>query len=187
MRLLEGHGLVSMKSGPGGGPVVCELTAEQYARTSTFFFHVLGVTLRDLAEARVILDPLFARLAAERRDENVLARIRAFVDAGETDRDSDDWSGDALAFHEALACATGNAILDFFAAALQLLYVERTQRGLQPQDRAHSRATHVAIAEAVLAGDGDRAEELMRSHTQQLVVDALERVPDLVDELLDWR
>jgi DNA-binding FadR family transcriptional regulator len=191
MRILEELGLVSMKSGPGGGPVVCRLSAAEYARASTFFFHVLGVTLRDLAEARVILDPLFARIAAERQDEAVVAQIRAFLAAARDesvgDDEDKDWSEDALAFHEALTCGTGNAILDLFAGALQVLYVERTQRGLKPADRKQSLAAHIAIAEAVLAGDGDRAEELMRAHTEQLVVDALERVPESVDELVDWR
>jgi DNA-binding FadR family transcriptional regulator len=189
MRILEDHGLLTMKPGPGGGPVVSDLSAADYARTSTFFFHVLGVTLRDLAEARVFLDPVFARVAAERRDPAVIARIKAFVDTNDADAatDGDDWAGAAIAFHDALACATGNTILDLFAGALQVLYIERTQRGLQPGDRAASHETHMAIAHAILAGDAPRAETLMRAHTEQLVRDALERVPTQVDEVVDWR
>lgn len=184
MRILEGHGLVTIKPGPGGGPVVSELDAAAYARTSTFFFHLLGVTLRDLAESRRILDPLFARIAAERQEPEVLHRLEQFVAAAATeplDR------AETIAFHDALACGTGNPILDLFAGALQVLYIERTHSATVPADLEESRRHHVAIAQAILDGDGERAEALMRTHTEALVQDVLDRFPDRADEVIDWR
>jgi DNA-binding FadR family transcriptional regulator len=182
LRILEGHGLIVMKPGPGGGPVVSNLDTSDYARTSTFYFHVLGVTLRDLAESRRILDPVFARIAAEQRDPVVIERIERHL-ASLAEADSAD---EAIAFHDALSCGTGNMILDLFAGALQMLYIERTQSALSPGDLETSRQHHIAIAEAILAGDGDRAESLMRSHTDGLVQDVLDRFPDRVDEVIAW-
>jgi GntR family transcriptional regulator, transcriptional repressor for pyruvate dehydrogenase complex len=184
LRTLEGHGLIRMKPGPGGGPVVTDLGPSDYARTSTFFFHVLGVTLRDLAESRMILDPLFARIAAERRDGEVMERLERFVADEPTEPQE---RHDAIAFHDALACGTGNPVLDLFAGALQALYIERTHSATTPRDLDASRAHHVAIAEAILRGDGAQAEALMRAHTAALVRDVLERFPDSADEAIAWR
>lgn len=183
LRILEGHGLLTMKPGPGGGPVVSDLDARDYARTSTFFFHVLGVTLRDLAEARRFLDPLFARRAAEQRDPEVIAQIERHL----ASTSEDDTSDQAIAFHDALARGTGNVIVDLFAGALQVLYIERTQSALTPGDLETSRRHHVAIAGAIVAGDGALAEQLMRAHTDELVQDVLDRFPDIADEVIAWR
>src|SRR5580698_10367642 len=43
LRMLEDLGLVTIRPGPFGGPVVSQITPRNYARTSTFYFHVLGV------------------------------------------------------------------------------------------------------------------------------------------------
>jgi GntR family transcriptional repressor for pyruvate dehydrogenase complex len=183
LRILEGNGLITMKPGPGGGPVVSDLDAGDYARTSTFFFQVLGVTLRDLAEARRILDPMFARIAAEQRDPEVIARIEQFLASPEPF----DSREDAIAFHDALACGTGNRVLDLFAGALQVLYIDRTRSATTPGDLEVSRRHHATIAEAIVRGDADEAEHLMRVHTDGLVQDVLDRFPESADEVIDWR
>src|SRR5699024_9522175 len=68
LRILEVHGLVRMKPGPGGGPVVSEVDSRDFGRMATLFFQVLDIRFAELVEARLILEPLVARLAAERHD-----------------------------------------------------------------------------------------------------------------------
>src|SRR6266478_419143 len=64
LRILEIHGLIKIKPGPRGGPVVAEVTSSDLGRSATFFFHAVGATFADLLSARVAIEPMMARLAA---------------------------------------------------------------------------------------------------------------------------
>ena len=46
LRILEVHGLITMKPGRNGGPMVIEVRTRDYGRMSTLFFHLGGVTFR---------------------------------------------------------------------------------------------------------------------------------------------
>src|SRR5205085_10272296 len=102
------------------------LTPANFARTSSFYYHVLGVTLRQLAEARLALEPMIARMTAERRDPELIARLTEFLNRS-SDAVDKEWIAEALAFHEELLSNSGNPILDLQARALQMLYAERVR------------------------------------------------------------
>ena len=65
LRILETHGLIRIKPGPGGGPVVSNVTSAAFGRMATLFFQVQGIRFGELVEARLILEQVMARLAAE--------------------------------------------------------------------------------------------------------------------------
>src|ERR1700757_3584335 len=44
LRLLESQGRVTLKSGPGGGPVVGEVDAANLGRTASLYFRLAGAT-----------------------------------------------------------------------------------------------------------------------------------------------
>jgi DNA-binding GntR family transcriptional regulator len=48
--------------------------------------------------------------------------------------------------------------------------------------RAHQR-----IAQAILDGDADVAEQRMRRHVQAQITNVRQTRPELLDELIDWR
>ena len=64
LRILEIHGLIKIKPGPRGGPVVAEVTSSDLGRSATFYFHAVGATFADLLGARLAIEPLMAGLAA---------------------------------------------------------------------------------------------------------------------------
>ena len=68
LRVLEVHGLIAMKPGPKGGPVVGEVTSSSFGRMASLYFQAGAMTFNELMEARTTLEPTLARLAAERRD-----------------------------------------------------------------------------------------------------------------------
>ena len=77
LRILEVHGLIKIKPGPGGGPMVDQVDSRDFGRTTSFFFQVLGATIGDLLEARTVIEPMMARLAAQRMTpENAGRRSR---------------------------------------------------------------------------------------------------------------
>src|SRR5215217_5485742 len=64
LRLLEAQGIVSIRRGPGGGPVVGTASSMNLARTMTLYFQLAGATYEELLEAWRMLEPLGAELAA---------------------------------------------------------------------------------------------------------------------------
>src|SRR3954454_19262155 len=65
LRILEVQGIIALKPGPNGGPVVEETDVRDFGRMSSLFFHLNGATFNQLLEARLALEPLMVRLAAE--------------------------------------------------------------------------------------------------------------------------
>jgi DNA-binding GntR family transcriptional regulator len=140
--------------------------------------------LRDSWDARRVIEPGAARLAAELRSAAAIDRMRAAIDHQRS-------AGDDLAvsmaanreFHVALVAASGNAHLTHFA---ELLWVARlsvaiyTAQVAQLGVMAEWAAEHEAIADAVEAGDGAAAERLAREHIDRYPVPATARPLDPV-------
>ena len=81
LRILETNGLINIKAGPHGGAVVGRVDPVQFGRSATRYFQLGGATVRDLIEARLILEPATTGLAASRRDPVDMERLRTWVDA----------------------------------------------------------------------------------------------------------
>jgi GntR family transcriptional repressor for pyruvate dehydrogenase complex len=189
LRILESYGLISIKQGLGGGPVVSALNPADLARTLSFYFHISGGTFAELAEARAVIEPVMARLAAERQDpehmvqlEDVMAREAA---ASLEDPEYIDMANE---FHYTVAGMSGNRVLDLLGRALRVLHTERISGGgiLPPEARPESRRLHAQIGAAILAGDADLAERLMKDHVGELAALQAERTPDVMNQRVVW-
>jgi DNA-binding GntR family transcriptional regulator len=124
-------------------------------------------------EARLVLEPSIARLAAERRSEADLDAMRAAIAAERAATTSDDGHDASRAFHMALAAATGNEALVRLLDTLWIADVGRrllAQRRVAPTWQDADVTEHREIADAVEAGDAARAERLMRSHVESAFV-----------------
>ena len=75
LRFLELQGIISLKPGPGGGPVVEQPEATSLATSLMLLLQFAGAEYRVVAEARVALEPTMARLAAERMTPEALAEL----------------------------------------------------------------------------------------------------------------
>ncbi|HEX5469489.1 MAG TPA: GntR family transcriptional regulator [Gaiellaceae bacterium] len=132
------------------------------------------VTRRDFTDmeeawrARFVIEPGAARLAAERRAGDEVERMRELVRRQRSVAD-DVTSSFALNrdFHLALVAASANTHLLQFSELLWLSRIGVPIFARQARDRSQMLAwadDHEAIAEAVAAGDPDRAERLTREH-----------------------
>src|SRR6516162_10423779 len=83
VRLVEHHQVARMRRGPNGGLLICEPDAGPATRAVVIYLEYLGTTLVDLLNARLVLEPLAASLAAERIDEAGIDRLRAVLRAEE--------------------------------------------------------------------------------------------------------
>jgi DNA-binding FadR family transcriptional regulator len=191
LRLLELLGVIGIRTGAGGGPVVGQVTSADFGTTTTFYYHLIGVTIGELLEARCILEPALVRLAVEAADPVPKGKLRAYMN---------NWGGDdalrpawlapgdrsrTAGFHRALI-ETGNAVLDLFSHSLQDVWTARQYMEPFPWQGAHHDNDHWVIAQAILGNDGATAEGLMRTHMDYLYDFANAHWSSLMDEVIDW-
>lgn len=137
----------------------------------------------DIMDARTILETAAARRAATRADASAVERLRELLSrqgeaAGAVESASDDAQADAVReylrldhdFHDAIFSASGNRHLHDLASRMDA----QSQRARQSfrngvSDASDALAEHAAIADAVAAGDGDRAEKAMREHLERVL------------------
>ena len=120
-------------------------------------------------EARLLLEPGIARLAAERRDDADLHELRRWVVAERAARTAAAAHDASRGFHAALAAATQNDALGRIFDSLWIADVGRrllASRRAQPTWQDADVAEHEELCEAIEAGHGDRAEALMRAHVE---------------------
>jgi DNA-binding FadR family transcriptional regulator len=192
LRVLEVHGLIAMKPGPKGGPVVGEVTSSSFGRMASLYFQAGAMTFNELMEARTTLEPTLARLAAERRDPD---RLRMLMEAAapadeQSLADDSHYLRASNRFHRLVIELSGNRVIGLFLLALEDIMHDRVLRGrmLFPlEERPNVIKAHVDIAVAIGAGDGPRAERGMREHMEVYASYVRERYPALIDEIIDWR
>jgi DNA-binding FadR family transcriptional regulator len=189
LRILEVHGVISLRSGPGGGPVLTDVDAHDVARSFSLYLNISRAKMEELVEARLVIEPIVARMAAENRDPEALDRLRAAMAAEDALPQSDErYIKAANDFHYAITSMTGNKVIDLLATSLKELYTTPVvssgvaSRTTEPTIRNE----HREIGTAILEGDADRAEDLMRSH-MKLYLERMRADPQsIADQLVTW-
>lgn len=163
-RILVEWGLVDIR--PGRGMVVADFDGSTLARQYEFMVSLTGGGFAQLMELRLVLETGIARLAALRRSDADVRRIRTSV-AAFADRTIDpaaQLEAD-LEFHVAVAAATKNP---FFAPAVQPIntFLRRTyaSSGGYGGTTGRTLEEHAAIADAIAAGRPDHAARAMEAH-----------------------
>jgi GntR family transcriptional repressor for pyruvate dehydrogenase complex len=131
----------------------------------------------EVIEMRLALEPILARLAALRATPTDIARIeRAATTLSENDSASAD-----LAFHKAIAAATGNTLAASIYALLRQvgadarIYIKAVKQ--RPMHRLTQRDDeHRRIAQAIANRDADGAERAMRAHLHMVQRQILDQI-----------
>lgn len=172
LRTLESMGFITIKRGAGGGPVVSEIDIETTRESFENFLHFKNVSLSDLSEVRLLIEPYLARKAAECFTQSDLDKLYEFqrqcqklYDEGKTLVGAKAEIG----FHVYLAEHTGNVvllvILDFVNNLLSDL-----KQSINPgkQFAKDVLVAHQRIIDAIAAKDGDRAAKYMLEHITEV-------------------
>ena len=190
LRLLEVQGLITIKPGPGGGPVLVGPESASLGKTQTLFYHLLGATYHDLLNAQAVIEPIIARLAAANPDRSKMALVEHFVDldlAGSDDPKL--YHSFALGFHATLIAACGNPILTLLAQSVRDITQSKINGEVYSADGERQAIVdvHSRIAESVLAGNSALAEALMADHMHVYCERVISRKAGLIDEVVDWQ
>ncbi|TCK27285.1 FadR/GntR family transcriptional regulator [Pseudonocardia endophytica] len=168
LRVLASQHLIETRRGVRGGSFVA---APDPARIVEDIGGALGVLvttphlrMEDLLEARLLLEPAAARLAAQRADDETVEAVRSAALAPE---DPDDPSGFVphLDFHTTVLMATGNTMFTMMGQPVHDVLRTRLDRDrVAREEWAAVDECHRDIAEHIAAGADTAAEEAMREH-----------------------
>ena len=142
--------------------------------------------LDDLLEARYHLEVLLSGLAAQRRTEEQLARLRELV-AQMHAAGSDDLDGYVradIAFHLQVAACSGNTVLAGVLTNIQSLLQAWATRVIHAAGETHtSLAMHQPILDALENGDPEAARRAMTLHMDRAIRRLRESLPQPADQV----
>jgi DNA-binding FadR family transcriptional regulator len=164
LRVLESNGVVRSRPGDPNGPEILPVTSGQLTKQMRRLARADGLTLSQLLVSRMMLDSTANRLAATLRTDEQLAemeaaigQMREAVEGGYTSFSEADF-----AFHEAIARASGNTLIQVCNAVVRDTVLSlisdkiahaRNSKALMKRSLGH----HEQVLDAIRAGDGERA------------------------------
>ncbi|ABM23410.1 FadR family transcriptional regulator [Shewanella putrefaciens] len=170
IKSLEAGGLVEIRQGATGGAFVKHLTFERLSDACHDLFMMGKLSLPELCQARMLIEPQVARMAAKNcTPEQALILLEA-------DRHENDTSAypDTVTLrsqvHYLLAEMSGNRFLEAIVKSLLILLRNQTMKYEPPTDEIHPLGLHSVIVEAVVAKDEDKAEAEMLAHLEDFNV-----------------
>jgi GntR family transcriptional regulator, transcriptional repressor for pyruvate dehydrogenase complex len=186
LRVLEAEGLITVRSGPHGGPVVARPDPNRLARLLILLLIAWGATLREVYDVRIVLEPLAAGLAAQSATSEQIEAIRESVEAlTEAVGDEGAVIEENQRFHRLLAEASGNPVLIAFSLALLTIfdgYAMGTHYDLKT--RREVARVHRGILDAIVDRDAEKAHKLALAHNEAALKFLTRRYPKLLDEPL---
>ncbi|MFG2959397.1 FadR/GntR family transcriptional regulator [Streptomyces sp. NPDC048291] len=175
-RVLESESLINVRRGARGGARVQIPEGTVAARYAGVVLEYRGTTLKDVYDARTVIEAPCAGLLAERRTDEDLARLRAAV--AEAEGLMDDPSAFIRAhteFHALVVELAGNQTLGVLNGMVRHIIDQANwshvdlDAGSPENIRANRRGfrAHVALVDLVAAHRSEAAEELWRVHLQE--------------------
>ena len=171
LRTLELRGLVEVRQGSTGGYFVREADDRPLVRDFATLFRLGRVSRAQLMEARRLIEPEVAFLAALRATDSDLKHLVAAVEQRDTEAAS---GGEPrrfdLEFHRLLSDAARNPVHAVITHALMALEAEVIVPHVQMTgaDSAEVNAAHRRILEAVSARKAGEARVIMAAHIEEV-------------------
>src|SRR5262245_55892486 len=168
-RSLEELGLLRIRRGAEGGAFIAKFDHEPVRRSLSLVLGLGKTSHNEVTEARMLLEPAIAKLAALRARPEDVAKLEQVLiqEEEEVRRPAADSGTTAGQFHRAIAdCARNvplvvlmNALADLTAESVSALDVRIRSRHRRKNAKYHRR-----IFEAIRAHDGEAAYTLMLQH-----------------------
>ena len=175
MRILEAEGLIRTRTGPGGGAFLTEMSADHAATLLANFFYFRDLSIDDLYQLRLQLEPELAASVAGHLPPEVLAEFRAdthrFDKPPATPEEERAQHIASLDFHRKLASYCPNPLLGFLVSFIAKVLSDLTvfRRLYEPHNHelwAKGHDYHNRLLAALEAGDPDAAASTMRAHME---------------------
>lgn len=173
LRTLATEGLIMTTRGASGGSFASvpdpASVVQSLTGTITLMAAAREVTVAELLEVRELLEVPAARIAAVKRTDDDLARLRAAIPSAIMARAPAGSFEANRGFHELVLAAAGNRLL---RVATEPLFVTLQVRFLRqqapPEFWEQVRADHDAICDKIERGDGEAAASAMAQHLSNI-------------------
>jgi GntR family transcriptional regulator, transcriptional repressor for pyruvate dehydrogenase complex len=168
LRALSLLGVTEMRQ--GDGTYLTALDPDALMRPFGLVVALSDGQMQELFEARRVIEPGLAALAATRADDEMLEALRRCVaDAGEAVGDEDAFMRADLELHGLIARAASNSILWHVIGSISGMGIaSRRRTNPLPGLREQSAEDHGAIVAAIEARDPDAAASAMLRHLENV-------------------
>jgi GntR family transcriptional repressor for pyruvate dehydrogenase complex len=191
LRLLEVQGLISIRRGPGGGPIVGTVDPAHLGRISTLYYHLAGATYRELIESWVLAESILAERAARNPDNAArLAAMKPYLseDSQDDSLGIDEFVQMHAGFHGAVASLIENRVLELSLQTMgQIVSHHSAVTGDPREFRKIIESDHHQLARAIASGHPQRARTLMEQHIEGIIKLQFLAMDDELDDYIDWR
>jgi GntR family transcriptional repressor for pyruvate dehydrogenase complex len=177
-RSLEELGLLTIRRGADGGAFIAEIDHTPVMRSLSLMLRLGKTTHEEITQARLLIEPPIARLAARHAQPEDIERLRQILEQKVSAMRGGPRRCD-MRFHRAIAECAGNLPLKLLMHSLADLAVKVLARVEMSTGVQHQVCgAHREILDAIARHDEDAAQELMLHHVaevQDRVGTALER------------
>ena len=159
-----------VQSRQGGGAYITKLDGDALLGPIQFFLSLEDVNIRELYDARSLIESDVARRAAVYLDAAGLALLETILAAQkQTLTDASAFRLSDFAFHEAIWAGSGNAFLKRIGESLNVLGLEFRKRASETAGvLAQSYADHRRLLDALQARDAEAAAKAAETHMQNV-------------------
>ena len=188
LRFLELQGVLSIKPGPGGGPVVGEPHTRNLASTLALMLQFLDAPFRSLIELRQVISPGMTAMAARNARHDDLERLKECIAKLRSNIGNlKVYVDENRKFHDLIAWASGNPAIGLLVTSVHMItnssgiemnYSEREQR--------HHIETYESLYQAIASRDADRAQKIMEDFIGRSDAYLEKRHPALLRKRIVW-
>jgi GntR family transcriptional repressor for pyruvate dehydrogenase complex len=195
LRLLETQGLITIRRGPGGGPLVGTVDPANLGRVSSLYFHMAGASYAELLDAWLLAEAEIADRAARNPDAQLRHELMApYVSGAAAEHPGSDtpsvneFFALHASFHVKLGMLVENRVLELTLRSYGSIVSHHTVSVDDPRRLGPVLAEdHRLIAAAVLAGHARKARREAARHVETVVAATREHLGDKVDDYVEWR
>ncbi|MBI1376616.1 MAG: FCD domain-containing protein [Frankiales bacterium] len=188
LRYLEFQGVIALKPGPRGGPVLLNPDASHLASTVVLLMQLNHAPFREIVQVRTALEPMISNMAATSISpedladlEETIVQMRDHLDHQPTFLEAN------KRFHDVIAWASGNVLFGYLVDSL-LEIMDGTVVGIDyPSHRRKAILTaHEEIFFAFRDGDPEAAQARMTEHISAYERYVRKKFPEVLNEVVPW-
>jgi DNA-binding FadR family transcriptional regulator len=176
LRTLEAYGHITRKRGARGGSIVLDIAPTQGLNLLTDYLKARKYSLEQLIEARLLIEPLIAGMAASRITAGGIQKLQSLIREHRREFDTRGTSQYGWKLEPLLGALSGNAVLAVVAElfmrleldmefSIEINDLESTQE--QAQYNREALRSHERIVNAVIAKDPAMARRAMSEHRRE--------------------
>lgn len=163
LKVLEMMGVITQRIGDGS--YLNQDASSVLAVPMEFLFLLDGISVEELTEVRILMEPALAAKAAERANSDHIALLRQSVqDLESSKHDRIKLISSDLLFHKVIFDASGNRLMGRMFHTIHRALLDMMMLTSQVVDLEHTVAFHKPILEAIQRRDASLASKLMSDH-----------------------